>query len=452
MKRNLRFILLTVCTLFVSTNLYSQDHLLLTEAVLTPTAGEYIEIYNPTGATIDLTNYYLSDDEDYALLPGLFGAGPAPNLFSSDFIAQFPPGAEITAGQVVVIAFDGAGFFTEFGLVADYEIKGTDAGTPDMLQTIVGASPGLTNGGENACLFFWDGLTDLVTDIDMVNLGTPSGSNDIGDKTGLEVDGPDADTLKTMYLADGYTMPLQLSDPGFGFSTKREKLEGANEVNSGGNGITGHDETTEDIIATWDTIYVAPDPGVVGPAVPVELASFTASVSSSSVTLNWTTATEMNNSGFDILRSTQEDVWMKIAFVNGNGTTTEIHTYSFRDENLSAGTYYYKLKQVDFDGSYEYSNVVNVDVTNPTQFELSQNYPNPFNPSTTIKFTIPESAMVTLKVFNALGEEIALLVDRVMESGSYDVNFDASGLNSGMYFYRIQAGDFTQVKKMTLLK
>lgn len=452
MKKDLLSIILTMCVLFISTSILAQDHLLLTEAVLTPTAGEFIEIYNPTGSTVDLTNYYLSDDEDYALYPGTFGAGPAPSIGSSDFIAQFPSGAMMNAGQVLVIAFDGAGFITENGFAADYEIKGTDAGTPDMLQSNVGSSAGLTNSGESANLFFWDGLSDLVTDVDMVNLGTPSSSNDIGDKTGVAVDGPDADTTPSTYLPDAFTMPQQFSDPGFGFSTKREKLEGANEVNAGGNGITGHDETTEDILVTWDTIYVAPDPGVVGPAVPVELASFTASVSGNTVTLNWITSTEMNNSGFDILRSVQKDVWEKIAFVRGNGTTTEINYYSFEDENLNAGKYSYRLKQIDFDGSYEYSNVVYVDVAIPTKFELSQNYPNPFNPSTTIKFTIPESAMVTLSIFNALGEEVALLVNRVMESGTYEVNFNAVGLNSGMYFYRIQAGDFTQVKKMTLLK
>ncbi len=452
MKKNLLSILFLYYAFILSTSTIAQEHLLLSEAVLTPPSGEYIEIYNPTGSTVDLTNYYLSDDEDYALYPGTFGIGPAPTIIPSDFIAQFPAGAEINAGQVLTIAFNDTGFFATFGLHADFEIQSTDAGTPDMLQSNVGASASLTNTGENACLFWWDGLTDLVSDVDMVNLGTPSSINDIGDKTGVEVDGPDADTLKTMYLADGYTMPQQPSDPGFGFSTKRELFEGVNEVNSGGNGVTGHDETTENILTTWDTIFVAPDPGVVGPGVPVELVLFTASVNENVVTLKWITATELNNSGFDILRSSQNDVWEKIAFVTGNGTKTEAHYYSFKDENLDVGKHSYRLKQIDFDGSYEYSHVVYVDVIVPIDFELLQNYPNPFNPSTTIKFAIPEASMVTLAVFNALGEEVALLVDSFMESGIYEVNFDAIGLNSGMYFYRIQAGDFNQVKKMTLLK
>jgi len=230
--------LLLICALFLSANILAQDHLLLTEAVLTPTTGEFIEIYNPTGSTVDLTNYYLSDDEDYALYAGTFGAGPAPNIGSSDFIVQFPAGVMITAGQVVVIAFDGATFITDYGFAADYEIKGTDAGTPDMIPSNLGSSAGLTNSGENACLFWWDGLTDLVSDVDMVNLGTPSSTNDIGDKTGVAVDGPDGDTTPATYLPDAYTMPQQLSDPGFLFSTKREILEGANEVSTGGNGMT----------------------------------------------------------------------------------------------------------------------------------------------------------------------------------------------------------------------
>ena len=186
--------------------------------------------------------------------------------------------------------------------------------------------------------------------------------------------------------------------------------------------------------------------------VPVELNSFTASISGNNVLLNWITATEINNSGFEVLRSNRDNNWQKIGFVQGNGTTSEIHNYSFSDRNLSNGNYSYKLKQIDFDGTYKYSNVVNADVTNPVEFNLSQNYPNPFNPSTVITYTIPQAGMVTLKVYNTLGEEIAVLVNGMVEPGIHNVNFDASGLNSGMYFYRLESGNFVQVKKMTLLK
>ena len=162
--------------------------------------------------------------------------------------------------------------------------------------------------------------------------------------------------------------------------------------------------------------------------------------------------TELNNSGFEVLRSSEPEVWENIGFVRGNGTTSEINYYSFTDENLLEGSYSYRLKQVDLDGTYEFSNIVNVDITTPIEFELSQNYPNPFNPSTSIKFSIPEGSQVSLKIYNSLGQEIKTLVNRFMEAGVHTVNFNAVDLNSGMYFYRLNAGEFTQVRKMTLIK
>lgn len=213
---------------------------------MTPTPDEFIEIYNPTDAPIDLTDYYLSDDEDYALLPGVSGDGPIPSIGSFDFIVQFPNGASIPAAGVIVVAFDGAGFLTTFGFTANFEIHATDAGTPDMIATDVGSSTaGLTNSGENAVLFFWDGVSDLVNDVDMLNIGTPSATNDIGDKTGLAVDGPDVGTTTSTYLTDAFTMPAQAGDPGAGSSTKRIALETGNESSGGGNGISGDDETSE---------------------------------------------------------------------------------------------------------------------------------------------------------------------------------------------------------------
>jgi len=257
------------------------------------------------------------------------------------------------------------------------------------------------------------------------------------------VAGADNDMV-SLYVFDSATPPTP-TEPGVP-TLGPFSAGGASEIEPGSLNFRQFNSST-DII--FDGILIS---SVWSEVTPVELTSFTASVSENNVTLNWITATELNNSGFDVLRSTEEDVWEKIGFVAGFGTTTEIQSYSFEDENLNTGKYSYKLKQIDFDGSFEFSNVVFVDITIPVEFELSQNYPNPFNPSTTIKFAIPEATMVTLKVFNALGEEVALLVDRIMEGGIHEVNFEAIGLNSGMYFYRIQAGEFTQVKKMTLLK
>lgn len=186
--------------------------------------------------------------------------------------------------------------------------------------------------------------------------------------------------------------------------------------------------------------------------VPVELSSFSASTTGNNAILNWSTATELNNFGFEVQRSVAGSEFVTVGFVNGNGTTTEAKTYRFVDANLISGNYSYRLKQVDYNGTFAYSEVVNVDVNAPVQFELSQNYPNPFNPSTTINFSIPQSSNVTLKVFNTLGQEVKTLINQNMESGAHSISFDASELNSGIYFYKLDAGQFSEVRKMTLIK
>lgn len=228
--------------------LATDDHLILTEAVVTPTAGEYIEIMNPTGSSIVLSDYFLTDDMDYALLPGGTQA-----IGSSDFIVQFPTGYTIAPCQVICIAFDGAGFLAEYGLIADFEMKGTDASTPDMIATDLGATAGLTNSGEHVTLFAWDGIAATVEDVDMARIGTPSATNDIGDKTSLPG-----------YAPDSMTMTFPPGDPGFGFSAERLLPEAGSETSGGGNGISGDDETSEDINTTWNTsAYGPPTPGTV---------------------------------------------------------------------------------------------------------------------------------------------------------------------------------------------
>ena len=185
--------------------------------------------------------------------------------------------------------------------------------------------------------------------------------------------------------------------------------------------------------------------------VPVELTSFTASASEGLVELSWITATETNNSGFEVQRSTGDEFEV-IAFVNGHGTTTETQAYSYSDRNVNVGTYSYRLKQIDFDGTFEYSNVIEADVPAPAVFALDQNYPNPFNPSTKIRFSIPTEADVRLNVYNTLGQEVAEIVNSRLKEGFHEVNFDAVSLTSGIYFYRLEADKFVDVKKMIIIK
>jgi len=184
---------------------------------------------------------------------------------------------------------------------------------------------------------------------------------------------------------------------------------------------------------------------------PVALVEFTAQARNSSVILSWKTATELNNQGFDIERKSANQDWLSVGFTRGNGTTNSPQTYSFTDNNVS-GKNFYRLKQIDFDGTFEYSPTVEVLVGAPTQFVLEQNYPNPFNPSTKIAYRLPKTEKVKLAVYDALGREVAVLVNTEKPAGTYEATFDASTLSSGVYFYKLQAGAFSETKKMLLLK
>ncbi len=192
--------------------------------------------------------------------------------------------------------------------------------------------------------------------------------------------------------------------------------------------------------------------------VPVELTSFTATSVSGTIVLNWETATETNNNGFEIQRRVNnEGSWTTVGFKNGNGTTTQPHHYTYTDDisDINATSVAYRLKQVDFDGSSEFSKEVLVDNIAPAQYSLSQNFPNPFNPTTVINFALPYNSFVSLKVYNSLGQEVSTLVNETKQAGSYKVNFNASGLSSGVYYYILRAGnnnEFVKSNKMILLK
>ena len=186
---------------------------------------------------------------------------------------------------------------------------------------------------------------------------------------------------------------------------------------------------------------------------PVELVTFSANISDNGIILNWLTATEVNNYGFEVQRSNNADKWDILGFVEGQGNSNSPKEYIYTDAVVSfAGTYYYRLKQIDNDGTYKYSVKIEVDFNSPNDFKLNQNYPNPFNPSTTISFSLPVSGNVSLKIFNALGEEITSLVESFLESGVHTFNFNAEGLTSGLYVYQLSTSNAIQTRKMLYLK
>ncbi|MCG6913775.1 T9SS type A sorting domain-containing protein [bacterium BMS3Abin03] len=186
---------------------------------------------------------------------------------------------------------------------------------------------------------------------------------------------------------------------------------------------------------------------------PVELTSFSANLNGNIVNLQWNTATEVNNYGFEIQRSKSTKNWEVLGFVEGHGNSNSPKNYNFTDSKLDvSGTCSYRLKQIDNDGSYEFSKIIEVNIGAPVILELKQNYPNPFNPSTTISFTLPESGNVSLRIFNTLGEEVTTLVNGYTEAGIYSYNFNAENLPSGFYIYQLNTKKYSLTKKMLFLK
>jgi len=193
---------------------------------------------------------------------------------------------------------------------------------------------------------------------------------------------------------------------------------------------------------------------------PVELASFAATVDKNNVDLRWTTSTEINNSGFDIERKlSSSSEWTKVSFVEGSGNSNEPKNYIYSDKNVTTGKYNYRLKQIDYNGNFEYhllNSEVNVGI--PNKFDLSQNYPNPFNPETKINYDLPFDSKITLKVYDIMGREVySVLNNELKTAGYYTTQLNFGSLASGTYFYRILAigvngQEFVTTKKMQLVK
>jgi hypothetical protein len=218
-----------------------------------------------------------------------------------------------------------------------------------------------------------------------------------------------------------------------------------------------NDNTT--VIVSWETIFdeIAAQGGL-----PVELTSFYSTLKNgATTTLHWETATEVNNYGFEVERKSslyhsiggKIEEWERIGFVEGNGNSNAPIVYSFIDEDLNgSGVYHYRLKQIDNDGSYDYSHEISVSVYIPTIFMLYQNYPNPFNPTTNISFSLPKDSRVRITVYNLLGQQIIEIVNDEFKSGRHSISFDANGFPSGVYTYRMEAIDFVSTRKMLLIR
>lgn len=241
-------------------------------------------------------------------------------------------------------------------------------------------------------------------------------------------------------------------------------LDNFNENGSGGSPWTWNDDnvfersdttgTDGTLVASWTEIAIGngtPRGSNSNPPLPVELTSLIATAINKGVMLNWSTATEVNNYGFDVEKKSIGN-WVKIGFVDGHGNSNSPNDYSFIDSSPSIGEISYRLKQIDTDGAFEYSEIVTATSTNLAKYELHQNHPNPFNPSTVISFSLPEVSLVKITVYNAIGQKVIELTNKQMDAGTHTVNFDGSNLSTGFYFYRLETQNYSKTMKMILLR
>lgn len=231
------------------------------------------------------------------------------------------------------------------------------------------------------------------------------------------------------------------------------RLEIADENQTAGlsfqSSLMGGQQFQSDNSTTYPTVTASDTDDA---SLPVELTTFDALLDGGSVQLTWSTATETNNAGFEVEHalSSAMPAFTTLGFVSGHGTTLEAQNYTFAANDLGPGHHLFRLKQIDFDGAFAYSDPVAIEVTG--RFALQPAYPNPFNPSTRISYDVPATEAVTLQVYDVLGRTVQVLVDGVQDTGRYVVTFDATHLASGAYYYRLEAGAFSQTRRMLLLK
>ncbi len=682
MKRISLLTLIAVIAVGVFTYAIAADHLLITEFCVTPTNGEFVEIYNPTGSTVDLTHYYLTDDSYKGNNDYIYVVNGATNVYSADFLVQFPSGASIGPGEYQTISIQGGDdFYGQYSVYPTYELKSQNASVPDMIPIDVSSGPTLSNSGEMIMLFYWDGSSDLVKDVDYVIWGDKT---EYVDKTGVSIDGPDPDSDPSTYSADTDSLTQTTVDPdggggqphSYGKTAQRSGITEATETLTGGNGITGNDETSEDMsvsggswtvdataspgqgygvpeidavewspyvptvtepvvvkavvtdpaksldsvlviytidgedttslqmsLATGDTFQATIPQQANGKLVefrvkawdndgnssvyPYKSGYFSGTVSISRIRENDTNGVNIykyygarvtgvatletgilreQGNGVDFyiqdatgginvfdysdassvargdslivagriyqyngnLEITKEEsvpfitnlgpgtlpnptimtcadwgedyegLLVAVPYVSNAGTgdpwpgldtsadiaifdTALVDTVYIRIDNGTnidgwpeptwpkdvvgifsqydmslPYTWYYQLLPRD---TADFLPAGSVGIVQPIAqsslpelFSLSQNYPNPFNPTTQISFSLPTKGLVRLSIYNIVGQEVAELVNKELDTGSYQVSWDARSFSSGVYFYKIEAGDYQMTKKMVLLK
>ncbi len=354
--------------------------------------------------------------------------------------------------------FFGGGFFGAFMLSSTV---GFIAGQNSIFQPLFGKSTdgGVTwdfhsfyfNGNEGWCndIYFFDENTGLVTGSVWDGQGAISRTTNSGTDWSTSffsnpIVGVDFTTVDIGF-AVGYAGTI-LTTTNSGLSWPQQTSGTSNnlaEVDFFGDAVNG--------VAVGEGGLIL---GTNNGGVPVELTSFTAKLNGNKVSLNWSTASETNNLGFEVEKKTNDD-WITIGFVEGHGTTTQSQSYFFVDDlsEVSSVVISYRLKQVDFNGAFEHSKSIEVNFNSvPQEFSLYQNYPNPFNPASTIQYSVPNEELITIKVYDATGSEVMTLVNEVKHPGNYEILFDGSVLSSGVYFYEMRAGSFSEVKQFMLLK
>lgn len=376
------------------------------------TAGNLVACSNPTAWTTWSNAPCGAEDAEVSNAFAYSGTNSAKIIFNDDLVKDF--GTAYTTGKYKIsfrayIPAGKAGYFNTLATFAGANSSwGLDVyfNTTGVCSVFAGSATAITSATYPAATWF---LVEHIVDLD-------------ANQSQLIINGVSVHTWQWTLGSVGGGCPLTLD---------ATDLYGA----------TANDEMYVDNYALENMNVV-----------PVELTSFTANVNNGSVVLNWTTATELNNQGFEVQRKAADGEFATIGYVQGNGTTTERKQYSFTDANAQIGSLSYRLKQVDFNGAYEYSNEIFVDITAPLEFSMGQNYPNPFNPTTTINFSLAEPSFVKLAVYNLLGEEVTVLVNENKGVGSFNVTLDAASLPSGMYLYKIETAQYSSVKKMMLMK